>query len=68
MVAVRCAEIQNGLSDTIALSTQFLLDALRRIDGERVMLSFAANEHRVVIQSDNPNYFYVAQRVKHPSP
>jgi DNA polymerase III sliding clamp (beta) subunit (PCNA family) len=63
-VLVRCAPIQKGLSKRIALPTQFLLDSLTRISGEKVVLSFTPNEERAAIQSDNPDYLYLVQRLK----
>ena len=63
---IGCGKIANGLNaDSITLSTHFLLDLAKRIEGDQMSLSFTPDEMRAIVRdADDPNLFYVMQRIK----
>ena len=63
-VVVDCAVISNGLNNGISLDTDFLIESLRHIEGEKVVLMINSEKKRVALRSDNPNHFFVTQWLK----
>ena len=56
-----CGEIKQGVSKVIYLSHDFILQALKHIEGNNVLISFDEQEKgtRAWIQSDNKDYTYI---------
>jgi hypothetical protein len=65
-VVVRCAAGAKGLEGMVSVPAKFLLDSLRSIEGERIVLAFNTDKKRAAVQSENPNHFYLTQILRRP--